>query len=111
MYSTTLAAVADIWMGFSWIGVTGKNCGFLGSSGCPDLTTVIHEMLVSQVQPGDVVVVSHASYKFDEMTSIRFYAQFHQSVLQPKGVRLLIMGDPPIIQGRDSSRGRSDRFA
>lgn len=89
-------------MSLSWVALTGTTCGYIyqATSGlCLDARNIMLAQLTSHVRSGDMVIISHAGYKFYSA-----YAQEQQrallrslftTVLQPRGAHLVIMGDPP----------------
>lgn len=83
----------------TWTGITGWHCGFMANAQdvearCEGLVTIMWDTIQQNVQQGDVVIVSHASYKYDPRQN-GFLRRFYTDVLAPKGAKLLLMGNPP----------------
>lgn len=86
----------------SWLGVTGNTCGYLhaATSGiCLEVFNIMLERLTANVRSGDMVVVSHAGYKYWDSTAqaaqLQLLRNLYVSVLQPRNAYLVIVGDPP----------------
>lgn len=91
----------------SWVGLTGNTCGYIqdATSGvCGEARDIMLERLQANVRADDVVVFSHAGYKFyhtDAQANQRTLLEsLYTSVLQPRGAHLVIMGDPPKLSNR-----------
>ena len=91
-------------MSLSFIAITGGTCGLVYSATdgiCLDAYNIIRERLTTNVRNGDIVIVSHAGYKYwDASTQGQqrdLLRDVYQNILQPRGAKLVIMGDPPVL--------------
>jgi len=90
-------------MSISWMGITGQTCGYIHSATglCLQVRNIIDQQLNSYVRAGDVVIFSHAGYKYytahDQQQQRALLRTLYQNVLQPRGANMVIVGDPPIL--------------
>jgi hypothetical protein len=91
-------------MVLAWVGVTGNTCGYIYSatSGfCLEVFNLMRTQLQAHLRSGDMVIVSHAGYKFyhasQQQAQIALLRDLYTTILQPRGCNLVIMGDPPTL--------------
>ena len=95
------AALTRAGFTLSWLGITGQSCSYLYNAGgiCLEVRSMIRSALETHLQPGDLVIVAHAKWKYmsgwqgeQQRNTLR---DLYVNVLQPRGANLVMVGDPP----------------
>ena len=81
--------------GLSWLSFTGNGCGYhYGAWGvCYQARNLIDAQLRTHLMPGDLVIIKHARWK-NNGGNMNLLRQLYTSILQPRGAKLVIVGDP-----------------